>query len=126
MTLVSAFAALAALLAGIGLYAVLAYSVSQRVREIGIRMALGARAGDVRLMVLAQSSRITLVATVVGVALAVGLGRLGEAMLFGVTALDARAQAGAAGLMLAVALLAGVLPARRAAAVDPVEALRAE
>ena len=126
MTLVSAFAALAALLAGIGLYAVLAYSVSQRVREIGIRMALGARGGDVRLMVLAQSSRITIVATVVGVALAVGLGRLGEAMLFGVTALDARAQAGAAGLMLAVALLAGVLPARRAAAVDPVEALRAE
>ena len=100
--------------------------MSQRVREIGIRMALGARGGDVRLMVLAQSSRITIVATVVGVALAVGLGRLGESMLFGVTALDARAQAGAAGLMLAVALLAGVLPARRAAAVDPVEALRAE
>ena len=66
-------------------------------------MALGARGGDVRLMVLAQSSRITIVATVVGVALAVGLGRVGEAMLFGVTALDARAQAGAAGLMLAVA-----------------------
>ena len=126
MIMATAFAALAAFLAGIGLYAVLAYSVSQRVREIGIRMALGARGGDVRFMVLAQSSRITIVAAVVGVALASVLGRLGEAMLFGVTALDARAQAGAAALMLAVALLAGVLPARRAAAVDPVEALRAE
>ena len=126
MTMATALALLATLLAAIGLYAVLAYSVSQRVREIGIRMALGARGRDVRLMVLAQSFRIAIVATVVGVAIAVGLGRLGEAMLFGVTALDARAQGGAAALMLAIALIAGVLPARRAAAVDPVDALRAE
>ena len=126
MTMATALALLATLLAAIGLYAVLAYSVSQRVREIGIRMALGARGADVRLMVLAQSSRIAVVATVVGVAIAIGLGRLGESMLFGVTALDARAQGGAAALMLAIALIAGVLPARRAAAVDPVDALRAE
>jgi predicted permease len=126
MTMASSLAALAALLAAIGLYAVLAYSVSQRLREIGIRMALGARSADVRMMVLAQSSRIAVVATIVGMALAIGLGRLGQSMLFGVTALDARAQGGAALLMLTVALLAGVLPARRAAAVDPVDALRAE
>jgi ABC-type antimicrobial peptide transport system permease subunit len=122
----SSLAALAALLAAIGLYAVLAYSVSQRLREIGIRMALGARGTDVRLMVLGQSSRIAVVAAVVGVAIAIGLGRLGESMLFGVTALDARAQGGAAVLMLAIALVAGLVPARRAAAVDPVDALRAE
>ena len=126
MTLTSSLATLAALLAAIGLYAVLAYSVSQRLREIGIRMALGARAADVRLMVLTQSSRIAIVATVIGVAIAIGLGRLGESMLFGVTALDARAQGGAAALMLVVAIVAGLLPAHRAAAVDPVDALRAE
>jgi predicted permease len=126
MTMASSLAALAALLAAIGLYAVLAYSVSQRLREIGIRMALGARGTDVRLMVLGQSSRIAVVAAVVGVAIAIGLGRLGESMLFGVTALDARAQGGAAVLMLAIALVAGLVPARRAAAVDPVDALRAE
>jgi predicted permease len=126
MTMASALAILAAVLAAIGLYAVLAYSVSQRIREIGIRMALGARGSDVRMMVMAQSSRITLAAAVVGVALAVGLGRLGEGMLFGVTALDARAQGGAALLMLTVAIVAALLPARRAASVDPVDALRAE
>ena len=126
MTMTASLAGLATLLAAIGLYAVLAYSVSQRLREIGIRMALGARGADVRLMVLTQSSRIAIVATVVGVALAIGLGRLGESMLFGVTALDARAQGGAAALMLTVAVAAALLPARRAAAVDPVDALRAE
>jgi predicted permease len=126
MTMASSLALLATLLAAIGLYAVLAYAVSQRTREIGIRMALGARGRDVRLMVLTQSSRIAIAATVVGVAIAVGLGRLGEAMLFGVTALDIRAQGGAAALMLVVALIAALLPARRAAAVDPVDALRAE
>jgi hypothetical protein len=126
MTLASSLAALAALLAAVGLYAVLAYSVSQRLREIGIRMALGARAADVRRMVLIQSARIGVVATVIGVAIAVGLGRLGESMLFGVTSLDVRAQGGAAALMLGVAVAAALLPARRAAAVDPVDALRAE
>ena len=125
MMLVSAFAALAALLAGIGLYAVLAYSVSQRVREIGIRMALGARGGDVRPMVLAQSSRITFVATVVGVARGWPRPPGGSDAVRRHRA--RRSGAGwRRGLMLAVALLAGVLPARRAAAVDPVEALRAE
>jgi ABC-type antimicrobial peptide transport system permease subunit len=126
MQMATGLAILATVLAAIGLYAVLAYAVSQRTREIGIRMALGARGRDVQLMVLAQSSRITIVAALVGVALAVGLGRLGEAMLFGVTALDLRAQGGAAALMLVVALAAALLPARRAASVDPAHALRAD
>jgi predicted permease len=126
MTLSSSLAGLATLLAAIGLYAVLAYSVSQRLREIGIRMALGARGADVRAMVLKQTSSIALTACAAGVALAIGLARLSQSMLFGVTGLDPRVQGGAALLMLGVALVAGLLPARRAAAVDPVEALRAD
>jgi ABC-type antimicrobial peptide transport system permease subunit len=89
-------------------------------------MALGARGADVRRMVLAQTSRIAVTACVIGVAIAIGLARVAEAMLYGVTPLDPRVQGGAALLMLAVAFCAGVLPARRAAAVNPVEALRAD
>ena len=126
MTLSSSLALLATVLAAIGLYAVLAYSVSQRVREIGIRMALGAREADVRGMVLAQTSKIAMIAALIGLGLSIGLGRLGQSFFFGVTSLDLRTQASAAALMLAVAAVAGFLPARRAAAVDPVEALRAE
>jgi predicted permease len=126
MTLSASLAGLATLLAAIGLYAVLAYSISQRVHEIGIRMALGARGSDVRGMVLAQTSRIAVTASVIGVAMAMGLARITESMLYGVTPLDPRVQGGAALLMLAVALAAAVLPARRAASVDPVGALRAE
>jgi predicted permease len=126
MTLSSSLAALATVLAAIGLYAVLAYSISQRIREIGIRMALGARGTDVRRMVLAQTSRIAITASVVGVTIAIGLARVAEAMLYGVSPMDPRVQAGAAGLMLAVAFVAALLPARRASAVDPVHALRAE
>jgi ABC-type antimicrobial peptide transport system permease subunit len=100
--------------------------VSQRLREIGIRMALGARGSDVRAMVLAQTSRIAVIASLFGVVLAIGLARVSQGMLFGVTGLDARVQGGAALLMLVVALCAGVLPARRAATVDPVYALRAD
>jgi len=125
-TLSSSFAGLATLLAAIGLYAVLAYSVSQRVREIGIRMALGARALDVRWMVLAQTGRITVAGALIGAALAVGIAQLGRSLLFGVEGFDVRAQAGAALLMVVVALCAGLLPARRAAAVNPTEALRAD
>ena len=126
MTLSASLAALATVLAAVGLYAVLAYSISQRIREIGIRMALGARGSDVRRMVLAQTSRIAVTASLMGVALAIGLARVAEAMLYGVTPLDPRVQGGAALLMLTIALGAGLLPARRAAAVNPVEALRAD
>jgi len=77
-------------------------------------------------MVLAQTSRIAVTASLMGVALAIGLARVAEAMLYGVTPLDPRVQGGAALLMLTIALGAGLLPARRAAAVNPVEALRAD
>jgi len=126
MTMSSSLAALATLLAAIGLYAVLAYSVSQRVREIGIRVALGAHSAAVQRLILGQTLRIASVASVVGLGLAVGLGQLGRSMLFGVDAFDPRAQVGAAALMLVLAVVAGSVPARRAAAVNPVEALRAD
>ena len=87
-TLSSSFAALAIVLAAIGLYAVLAYGVAQRLREIGIRIALGAKPSDVRRLVLSQVGRISLIGGVIGAGLALGLGRLGQAMLFGVQGYD--------------------------------------
>jgi len=125
-TLSSSFAGLATLLAGIGLYAVLAYSVTQRVREIGIRIALGAKAGDVRWLVFGHVGRITAIGGLVGVAAALGLGRLGQSLLFGLEAFEPTIIAGAAALVVAVALLAGAIPARRASRIDPVVALRAD
>ena len=125
-TLSTAFAVLATVLAAIGLYAVLAYGVSQRMREFGIRIALGAKGADVRRLVLGHVTRIALIGSAVGAALAFGMGRLAGAMLIGVDGYDATVIAGAAMLAVIVALLAGALPARRASAVNPIEALRAD
>jgi predicted permease len=125
-TLSSAFAGLAVLLAGIGLYAVLAYGVAQRLREIGIRIALGARSADVRRLVLSQVGRISVVGGLIGAVLAIGIGRAGQAMLFGIEGYSAPIVGGAALLVLTVVLAAGVVPARRASSVDPVTVLRAE
>jgi putative ABC transport system permease protein len=125
-TVSSSFAVLATLLAAIGLYAVLAYGVAQRLREFGIRIALGAQRSDVRWLVLAQVTRISVVGGVIGVGLSFGLGRLSQALLFGVAGYDTAVIVGAALLVLIVALAAGALPARRATAVNPIEALRIE
>jgi len=125
-TLSSSFAVLATVLAAIGLYAVLAYGVAQRVREFGIRIALGARAKDVRLLVLGHVTRIAVIGGVIGAGLAVGLGQLSRAMLIGVEGYDVAVIGGAALLVLCVAFMAGALPARRASAVNPIEALRAD
>ena len=126
-TLSSSFALLATLLAAVGLYAVLAYGVAQRLREIGIRMALGARAGDVRWLVLSQVGRITLVGGAAGAAMAFGLGRLSQAMLFEVeSAANGGIIAAAVLGALVVAAAAGAIPAHRAAALNPIDALRAE
>jgi len=125
-TLSTAFAVLATVLAAIGLYAVLAYGVSQRLREFGIRIALGAKGADVRRLVLGHVTRIALIGSAVGAALAFGMGRLAGTMLIGVDGYDATVIAGAAMLAVIVALLAGALPARRASAVNPIEALRAD
>jgi predicted permease len=125
-TLTSAFAGLAALLAAIGLYAVLAYTVARRNREFGIRIALGAAPAAVRRLVLTHVGRMTVSGLAVGLAIAVALGRLGESMLFGVDAVEPGILGAAAVLVASVALVAGIIPARRAAAVPAATALRAE
>ena len=124
--LMSVFAATALLLAAIGIYGVIAYSVAQRRQEIGVRMALGAtRSGVVRLVV-GQGSRLAIVGIVLGLAGAVGLTRFLEKMLFGVTASDTVTFASAALVLGAVAIVASLIPALRAARIDPVTALRQE
>ena len=125
-TISSAFAGLAVVLAAIGLYAVLAYGIAQRLREIGIRIALGATPGDIRGLVLRQVGRISIVGVGIGAALAFGLGRLSQAMLFGVEGTAPAIILGAVVLALGVAFAAAVVPARRATLVQPVEVLKAE
>jgi len=122
----AAFASLATLLAAIGLYGVLAYTVSQRTREIGVRMALGAAPARVRSMVLRQVCVMTAVGGAIGLAAAVALGRLAESLLFKLNGYDPAVLSASAGALAAVALLAGWLPAHRAARIDPMRALRYE
>jgi predicted permease len=125
-TLSAAFAALATLLAAVGLYGVLAYTVAQRSREIGVRMALGAGSWNVRAMVLREVGRMAAIGAVVGVAAALALGRLAQSALFGRESYDPVVVAAAVGILAAVALGAGYLPARRASRVPPMRALRSE
>ena len=120
------FGALAALLAALGLYGVLAYWVAQRTHEIGIRVALGAGPGNIRGLVLGQGIRLTLVGVAVGVVGALALARLMKSLLFGVGAADPITFVAVALLLMLVALLACWLPARRATKVDPMIALRCE
>jgi ABC-type antimicrobial peptide transport system permease subunit len=122
----SAFAGLAVVLAAIGLYAVLAFGIAQRLREIGIRIALGATPRDIRGLVLGQVGRIGIVGVVIGAALALGLGRLSQAVLFGVEPTAPAIIGGAVVLALGVAFAAAVGPARRATLVEPIDVLRAE
>ena len=125
-TLAAAFAVLATVLAAIGLYGVLAYTVTQRTREIGVRMALGADAGAVRMMVLRQVAMMTVIGAVVGLAGAVGLGRLAESLLYQMKGTDPLVFVLATVALGVVALGAGYVPARRAAAIDPMRALKYE
>jgi len=122
----ASFAVLATLLAAVGLYGVLAYSVAQRTREIGVRMALGADTGRVRAMVLREMSGMMLVGSGIGLLGALGLGRAAQSLLFGLQGHDPVVFALAAVLLTLVALGAGYIPARRASLVDPVQALRYE
>jgi predicted permease len=122
----TAFASLATLLAAVGLYGVLAYTVSQRTREIGLRMALGAAPARVRAMVLRQVGTMTIVGGIVGLAAAIALGRAAQSLLFQLQGWDPAVLAGAAASLAAVALAAGFIPAHRASQVDPMRALRYE
>ncbi|MBI1356193.1 MAG: FtsX-like permease family protein [Acidobacteria bacterium] len=123
---VGVFAAVAALLAAVGLYGVLSQTVAQRRREIGIRMALGARSQDVVAQVLRNALRLALIGVAVGLAGVVSLTRLVQSLLFGVSALDPLAIACACVAMTLLGLLAGFVPARRASRVEPTVALREE
>jgi putative ABC transport system permease protein len=120
------FGGLAALLAAMGIYGVLAYLVVQRTREIGIRMALGAETGHVRLLVLKEVGSMVLLGAAVGLPLAYGLARFSESLLFGVRAGDPTVYALGLALIAVIALAACYFPARRATRVDPLVALRYE
>jgi predicted permease len=122
----AAFACLATLLASVGLYGVLAYTVSQRTREIGLRMALGAPPSRVRAMVMRQVGIMTIVGGAIGLAAAIALGRLAQSLLFELTGSDPLVLVGAAVSLTLVALAAGFIPALRASRVDPMSALRYE
>jgi ABC-type antimicrobial peptide transport system permease subunit len=125
-TLSTGFAALATLLAGIGLYGVLAYNVQQRTRELGLRQALGAEPKQLRMLVLRQVGMMALIGLGLGLAAAVALGRIAEAVLFGLSGRDPAVIAAAAVVLAAVIAAASWLPAWRASRIAPTEALRYE
>ena len=126
MLLLAAFAGLALLLAAVGIYSVLAYAVRRRMREIGIRMALGAQISDVLRMVVLEGMKPTLLGVLIGLVGALALGRVLSSVIYGVSARDLATFSTVAVLMTGVGLLASTLPAYRATKVDPMKTLREE
>ncbi len=126
MWLMTVFGSAALLLAAIGIYGLMAYSVEQRTQELGIRLALGAQATQVRRMVVVQGMRLAIVGVIIGLAASFGLARLLATFLYGVTPRDPLVFVGVPVVLGAVALLAVWLPARRASRIDPISALRYE
>jgi ABC-type antimicrobial peptide transport system permease subunit len=125
-TLASGFAVLALILACIGLYGLLAYSVAQRTKEMGVRMALGAMPSRVIAMVLQSAVRLVLIGIGIGLPVAWAASHWIQSMLFGLAPTDPRVTTGAVLLLIAAAMIAAYIPARRASHVDPVVALRHE
>ena len=126
MLMLTAFAVIGLVLGIVGVYGVIAYSVAQRTREIGVRMALGAQSPDVLKLVLGQGLRLTLVGAALGVGGAFALTRLMSSILFGVSASDPATFASVTLFLTVIALLASYIPARRAAKLSPMVALRYE
>ena len=125
-TMFGLFGVLAVIVAALGLYSVLAYDVSRRIRELGIRVALGARRADVARMVVMRAVRVAALGLGIGFAIAIAAGPTVTPLLFETSAREPLAFALAAVVLLAIALLAAIVPTRRAARVDPIVALRAE
>jgi len=125
-TLTSCFGLLALALASVGIYGIMAYSVSQRTNEIGIRLALGAKPAQLRGMILRESTGLAITGVIAGVAAALLLARAVKSMLYGIAPYDPLTVVAGVGLLLAIALLASWIPARRAAGVQPMQALRHE
>jgi predicted permease len=125
-SLSSGFGLLALMLACVGIYGIMAYTVAQRTNEIGIRLALGAKRGQVRGMVLRESGWLALAGVAAGISVALGLGRLVASLLYGIKPADPLSVLGAALLLLLVALSSGWIPARRASRLEPMDALRHE
>jgi ABC-type antimicrobial peptide transport system permease subunit len=123
---VGGFASVALLLGVVGLYGVIAYSVNQRTREIGVRMALGAQRGSVYALVLKEAGWLIGIGIALGLVASVGAATLMRKLLFGTAAWDVGTLAGVAVVLGCAAMIASYLPAHRAASVNPVEALRAE
>jgi ABC-type antimicrobial peptide transport system permease subunit len=117
---------LALILGAVGLYGVLSYVVAERTREIGVRMALGATAGEVRRMVVVQGARVVLVGAVIGIAVALLSTRALGSLLYGVAAVDPLVFLAMSVTLIGIGMLASYLPARRASRVDPMESLRSD
>jgi ABC-type antimicrobial peptide transport system permease subunit len=126
MILLGSFAALALVLACVGVYGVMAYLVSQRTQEVGIRMALGAKKSDVLQLVFWDGARLAAIGVAIGIASTIGLTRLMRELLFDVSPTDPVVITAVCVLLMVAALAACLLPARRAASIDPVRALRTE
>ena len=121
-----AFGVLAALLAAVGLYGVMSYTVSRRSNEIGIRLAMGARSADVLRMVIAEAGWMVGIGVVIGVALGLGAAKSASTLLFGLQPTDPTTVASATALLAAIGFIASYVPARRASKLDPMKTLRQE